>query len=1444
MKTTLTRLFTVMMLIMVSMVAVADVKVLYGKSGNDTFTGGKISATQEVQKDGQVAVTFTVKPDNGYTFTYTKTSLVIVSVYDPSSQSSTRADEIKVSETLWPKGTEGTISYPNYGEYAVTVDPNLGVWVQTLVFTESNRDTKGVGDSNPDYSGTYYIASCGQSENRGDEYTYDPDDPENNFYLCPTKGWIYYQSSPQYWNNNTPGQPFLTTFKCRSGETDPTTNQPYDEREAKWTLIKHPSQDYYYIRRNIDGKYLTLNQKLGNNAGTNRLRLHIEATTNPDNNHLFGVETQSTYLVISPKNATANNKKWYLNVHQGNFNSLEGQLAADKNEGPDGYKNIGGTIGIYSDIADRNARWLLEDIVLPVIEQQNDNTITITYTGTETVTLYYTTNGSKPDPTNVGGDNPTKIYTPGTTTISMTQPVTTVKAVAVKTKDTDETLDTYSRVVSLTTQRYIGSSNYYLFQNVECTDYYMIPGDVSSNNTTVNTSSLFRPSMSWYFLNAGSEKGVQYYYIINASTGDYLFRSDDNVYMKVSSAFDETNNGYKFSIEQGYDADSNPVAGFNIIPKGVTNTTYCIYKDGYADPVLANAKPDVVKGGNSSRDKNYGQWNIISAPDNKLPASLTYDSSDPSDANRPTFLSSSSSTKYFKIENIGTEGKYMNPPDDLSTGFVAANGTSAGGKELAWYVVEASYNDWQKYYYIIHAATGKYMYFTQTIPGDPKEMTGQSNVIALRDYDNSNAAPYQFVFAKSTVDGAYYIVPKGLEEASNSTYYALYLDASDESTLAEPIKSTKNRLSGSYKWKFVSASLFCNNPEFVEEEGVVKIKCNTNGAKIYINTESNDDPTSGSTLYDPTDPNNATTQNWVTTDQVFIKAIAIVNDGASPTPNIVSSSVVTLLNKPDITLTQDTYTYDGTAKQPDVSEFSIGEAPKITITATKNTDFETDYSNNINASTDAVKAKVTLRDKSSSIFIWHAEKEFIISPKEVGLTWNPDDSGQTTFTYSGLAQAPTVTATGVVGTDECTVTVTVSADQGSSLTNDKAINVGSYIATVSPLENTNYKLPDAKTRAFTITRAPVTVTADDKTMGLGDSEPEWTATVTGMMNNEDPSLIVYTVSREPGNENGTYEIIPSGDAEQGNYTVTYVNGTLTISAIKPLNKDDAGTPADGITIDVTYNGTDYQVVVTHRKAENDYVLVQGNDKDYTWTVASNTDQNHPEYDVVTVTGHGNYRGDAKAIYIKLNFYDTTPNDNSNSETAAAYYTTQNLQLSGGIEAWYVTSLENDVLTFEKVKVVEGENVISYIPANQPVLLFGNSSSTGFMLKPYTGTTMDIPATGEEGANILKVVTVDAGTAVSLGEVYVFSIGEFVLTMAGTLKKGKVYLDNPSYNSSSLSRGSLSASRGGTTGINDVRLSKTNNQFNEIWYALDGLKFNKKPTRKGIYLQKGKKVVIK
>lgn len=70
-------------------------------------------------------------------------------------------------------------------------------------------------------------------------------------------------------------------------------------------------------------------------------------------------------------------------------------------------------------------------------------------------------------------------------------------------------------------------------------------------------------------------------------------------------------------------------------------------------------------------------------------------------------------------------------------------------------------------------------------------------------------------------------------------------------------------------------------------------------------------------------------------------------------------------------------------------------------------------------------------------------KTFKINPKTVGITW-----GETLLTYSGAAQAPEATATGLVDGDYCHVIVTGAKT-----------DVGTYTATASSLDNANYKLP-------------------------------------------------------------------------------------------------------------------------------------------------------------------------------------------------------------------------------------------------------------------------------------------------------------------------------------------------------------------------------------------------
>ena len=438
-----------------------------------------------------------------------------------------------------------------------------------------------------------------------------------------------------------------------------------------------------------------------------------------------------------------------------------------------------------------------------------------------------------------------------------------------------------------------------------------------------------------------------------------------------------------------------------------------------------------------------------------------------------------------------------------------------------------------------------------------------------------------------------------------------------------------------------------------------------------------------------------------------------------------------------------------------------------------------------------------------------------------------------TKVYGDAEPTYTATVTGLKNNEAASVlTYTFSRATGE--------NVGEY--TITPAGEAtqgNYTVTYA-TGKLTITKAAANVKADDKTKGYGDADPAFTATVTGLKNGDAASVLTYTFSRAEGeNVNaGGYTITPAGNAEQGNYTVTYATGKLTIT---PKAINDGTNPAEGIDVDITYDGgTNYTVVVKQGEKtlvkDTDYELPEGSENQY-----DDADGNH----VITIKGKdgSNYTGSFKATYIKLTFWDTTPDASSTSETwAAVYYNaTQNLKVSNEFDAYYVTNLANNTLTLTKVDVSE----VSYIPANQPVLLIGEATSKlqGFTVKTYSGSEVSIPASGE-GSNLLKVVTDEGGLAVALTQVYIFSQGEFVLTKAGTMSKGKFYLENPNYSTPAPSRSIIRITTEGTTGINTAQYIDNDSQHSDTWYTIGGQKLHKKPTRKGIYLQNGKKVVIK
>ena len=271
------------------------------------------------------------------------------------------------------------------------------------------------------YSGVYYIGTAG----------YNANTPTNNYYLCPTEGWIYYEPDNKWSDDGTTyPNPFLTTYKCKTNDYhsgNPST--------AVWYIEKHPTQDYYYIKHASDGKYVISNGQISGTSNANRMRVHLEsvAPEDLDDKALFSIYPYSGYLVISPKSPAGwnGNFKWYT-VNGGNKDYLVGN---GSNGGPTNHTETGGIIGTYTE-NDANAKFYLENalsIVAPTITNNFDGTITIT--AAEDATIYYTTNGDTPT---------TSTLTTGTTsvTVNITESMTVIKAIAKASSDPFPTIVT------------------------------------------------------------------------------------------------------------------------------------------------------------------------------------------------------------------------------------------------------------------------------------------------------------------------------------------------------------------------------------------------------------------------------------------------------------------------------------------------------------------------------------------------------------------------------------------------------------------------------------------------------------------------------------------------------------------------------------------------------------------------------------------------------------------------------------------------------------------------------------------------------------------------------------------------------------------------------------------------------------------------------------------
>lgn len=257
----------------------------------------------------------------------------------------------------------------------------------------------------------------------------------------------------------------------------------------------------------------------------------------------------------------------------------------------------------------------------------------------------------------------------------------------------------------------------------------------------------------------------------------------------------------------------------------------------------------------------------------------------------------------------------------------------------------------------------------------------------------------------------------------------------------------------------------------------------------------------------------------------FIQAAIYLGDKVVSTG---LSNINTFTRKDFITWTTNNYTYTGKEIEPEyTNNLPFKFKPEEDILLEKNVGKYTKtgqitFSNNDMSFTVELPYEYTISPKTVTAHVKDATREYGES--------NPEFGVELTGFVSGEDQS-VLTNTGIFSTN---------AKQNSE--------VGTYEITLSGMEAQNYVF-QYESGTLTITKAPLTMAANDKTMNYGDNVPTLEVEYVGLKNNEskpvwitEPSITTTATSRS---KVGDYPITISKGVPK-NYNLTIKSGTLTI----------------------------------------------------------------------------------------------------------------------------------------------------------------------------------------------------------------------------------------------------------------------------------------------------------
>jgi gliding motility-associated-like protein len=385
----------------------------------------------------------------------------------------------------------------------------------------------------------------------------------------------------------------------------------------------------------------------------------------------------------------------------------------------------------------------------------------------------------------------------------------------------------------------------------------------------------------------------------------------------------------------------------------------------------------------------------------------------------------------------------------------------------------------------------------------------------------------------------------------------------------------------------------------------------------------------------------------------------------------------------------------------------------------------------------------------------------------------------------------------------------------ASTTATTTSNTGTYTISLSSVTDNNYNVV-RNNGTLTVNRAPLTVTAVNKSRLFGAANPVFTLSYSGFVNSETSAVLdaipTATTSADASSNVGTYSIIPSGGSDN-NYSYSYVNGTLTIDKAQLTVTADDQTRHYGDanpTLTLSYSGfvnDDTESVIDVNPVASTTADLTSDVGDYTITAAGGSDNNYSfsfvngTLDVtkteLIATADDNaktYGQSNPSLTVSFSGFKNGENQSvldeipvaSTLATAASGTGLYTISLSSVSDNNYSVTCKNGTLTIEKATLIvtaDGQTKV-YGSAN-PLLTF---SYTGFQnsddksqldVEPSASTTIsEISLVGTYNNSITLTGGSDDNYAFTYVPAY-FDVTKAILTVTAH-DKSRVYGEsNPS-----------------------------------------------------------------